>query len=52
MNVKQKLLFGFGISTAAAGIASGFTLHAIRALRQPPMCVSRPARDIRAAKIP
>jgi methyl-accepting chemotaxis protein/methyl-accepting chemotaxis protein-1 (serine sensor receptor) len=34
MNFKHKLLAGFGISTAAAGIASGFALLSIRALRQ------------------
>jgi methyl-accepting chemotaxis protein/methyl-accepting chemotaxis protein-1 (serine sensor receptor) len=33
MNVKQKLLLGFGISAAAAGIASGFALYSLRALR-------------------
>ncbi|HEX5228408.1 MAG TPA: methyl-accepting chemotaxis protein [Bryobacteraceae bacterium] len=33
MNIKQKLLIGFAISTAAAGIASGFALYAIGAIR-------------------
>jgi len=34
MNVKQKLFLGFGASTAAAAIASGFALHQISALRE------------------
>jgi methyl-accepting chemotaxis protein/methyl-accepting chemotaxis protein-1 (serine sensor receptor) len=34
MNVKQKLFVGFGISIAAAGIAGGFGLYAMRALRE------------------
>lgn len=34
MNLKRKLLLGFGISTAAATIASGFALHAIQVLRE------------------
>jgi hypothetical protein len=33
MNIKEKLFVGFGLSTGAAGIASGFALYAITALR-------------------
>ena len=33
MNVKQKLLAGFGVSVTTAGIASGFALYALKELR-------------------
>ena len=34
MNIKQKLFIGFGVSALAAGVGSGFALHAITTLRQ------------------